>query len=106
PEQTSTRAGGWFYVWKARFSERPNPDISHRCRYRRFPNLLYRRFPNLRVPMPSRHSADLEVGDTAGLETCATTAAAAAQSWVCNIRFSACELEAFEPEEIRLLYRA
>ncbi len=45
--------------------------------WRRLPSLLYRRFPNLQdlkarstwtFPTP----ADLEVGDTAGLETCAT----------------------------------
>ena len=45
--------------------------------YRRLPSLLYRRFPNLRaVERPDAHpdstAADLEIGDTAGLETCAT----------------------------------
>jgi lipase maturation factor 1 len=39
--------------------------------YRRLPSLLYRRFPNLLV-IRRRGTADLEIGDTAGLETCAT----------------------------------
>ena len=32
------------------------------------------------VPEDGPHSADLEVGDTAGLETCATTAGASASA--------------------------
>jgi hypothetical protein len=39
--------------------------------YRRLLSLLYRRFPNLQV-VHSCATADLEIGDTAGLETCGT----------------------------------
>jgi hypothetical protein len=40
--------------------------------WRRLPILLYRRFPNLRKFQQFRQFADFEIGDTAGLETCAT----------------------------------
>src|SRR5437868_4268821 len=40
--------------------------------WRRPPSLLCRRFPN-RQPLMLFDAADLEVGDTAGLETCATS---------------------------------
>ena len=39
--------------------------------YRKLLSLLYRGFPNLRA-VRDRAAADLEIGDTAGLETCAT----------------------------------
>jgi hypothetical protein len=40
--------------------------------WRRLPSLLYRGFLNPLTPRRIGHFADLEVGDTAGLEACAT----------------------------------